>query len=100
MPRPPNLAADKFQERPSGASKMQESFTAAGAPPWIPLGEHAAFRSPRPLSWLPLPKNHTLPLGTLVLGLPPWLLTRYEVWPLPQHDGLDPPTAAQYENMP
>ena len=26
MPLPPNLAHNKFQERPSGASRMQETF--------------------------------------------------------------------------
>jgi len=29
MPPPPNLASDKFQERPSGASRMQENLLAA-----------------------------------------------------------------------
>jgi len=40
---PPNLAANKFQERPSGAStlysRVQENLLAARTPPRTPLGE-------------------------------------------------------------
>ena len=36
---PPNLAPNKFQDRPSGASRMQENLLVNGAPPRIPLGK-------------------------------------------------------------
>jgi len=42
-PCPPNLAPNKFQEWLSGASRMQENFTAAEAPPRTPLGELTAL---------------------------------------------------------
>ena len=33
----PNLATNKFPERPSGDSRMQENLLAEGAPPQTPL---------------------------------------------------------------
>jgi len=48
MPSPSNYAPNKFQERPSGASRMQENFLAARAPARTPLGELTHYPSP---SW-------------------------------------------------
>jgi len=44
------LASKKFQERLSGASRMQENLLAARAPPRTTLGEFSAI--PQPPSWL------------------------------------------------
>ena len=46
---PPNLAPNKFQERPSVASRMQENLLAAGASPWTSPGELTTL--PGPPSW-------------------------------------------------
>jgi len=46
---PLELGPNKFQERLSGASVIQENFLAAGAPPRTPLRELAALSRPR--SW-------------------------------------------------
>jgi len=35
---PPKRGPNKFQERLSGASRMQENLLAGGTPPWTPLG--------------------------------------------------------------
>jgi len=43
---PPNLAPNKFQERPSGASRMQENLLATGAPT---LGHLASVFGPSAL---------------------------------------------------
>ena len=40
---PPELGLDKFQERPSGASGIQQNLLAAGSPPRTPLEELAAL---------------------------------------------------------
>jgi len=46
----PELGLNKFQERPYGASTMQENLLAAGAPPRSPLGELTALsRTPDPV---------------------------------------------------
>ena len=45
---PSNYAPNKFQERPFGASRMQENFLAARAPARTPLGELTHYPSP---SW-------------------------------------------------
>jgi len=62
---PPNLAPNKFQERPTGASRMQENLLAAGAASHAQLG--SLQRSPRlpngregRRGWLPLLKNPSL----------------------------------------
>jgi len=43
MPPSPELGLDKFQERPSGASGIQQNLLAAGSPPRTPLEEIAAL---------------------------------------------------------
>ena len=69
-----NLAPNKFQERLSGASRMQENLLAArpGLCYTDPTGER-----PRPPSWwgggwLPLPKNPTPAVGSLSFWLRPF----------------------------
>jgi len=59
----PELGPNKFRERPSGASRMQENLCEAGAPPQTPLG--SLHRSPCPLAGgeeadCPLPNNPVL----------------------------------------
>jgi len=77
-PTRPNLAPNKYQERLSGASRMQENLLAAAPDPAMELT--ALPRSP---SWrrgagCPFPKPH--PLSTL-LGLAPD--PKQKTWPLP-----------------
>jgi len=43
MPPRTCIGLSKFQERPSGASGIQENLLAAGTPPWTPLGELAVL---------------------------------------------------------
>jgi len=82
---PPNLAPNKFQERPTGASRMQENLLAAGAPSHAQLG--SLQRSPMGLPngregrrGLVAPPQEPLPaLGPLGLAPDP----KSEVWPLP-----------------
>ena len=50
MPPPTNLAPNKFQERPPGASGIQGNLSAAGAPPRTLLDELAALSQAH--SWL------------------------------------------------
>jgi len=70
-PCPPYLVPNKFQERPSGASRIQENFQRSRlcrVPHWGSLQ-----RSPDPLAgWLPLFKNSTLSLRPLGLWLRPF----------------------------
>ena len=40
---PPNLAPNKFQEKPSGVPRMQENILAAGAMFRAPLGEQTVL---------------------------------------------------------
>jgi len=75
---PPELAPNKFQERLSGASRMQENFSCRA------LGEPTAL--PKPSSWwggwLPLPEEP----HPAVASDP-----NYRRLDHSQHDGLDPP---------
>jgi len=50
MPPPPNLAPNKFQERLSGASRMQENLLSARVPPRTPLGREVYSALPDPVS--------------------------------------------------
>jgi len=79
----PNLAPNKFQERPSGASGMQENLLAAGAPTRISLGELTAF--PQTTQYRrPVPTNATRALGPS--GYEASALAAYlkqKAWPLP-----------------
>jgi len=45
--RPPKLGPNKFQERPSRASRMKENLLAARTAPRTPLGEFTALPQPR-----------------------------------------------------
>jgi len=83
------LAPNKFQERPSGASRVQENLLAIGAPPQTPLGELTAL--PQTL-WLvgrrlaaPSQEPHPA-LGLLGLRLRP-----IGLHPLPKIGGLASP---------
>ena len=70
-PLPKKLGPNKFQEKPSGDSRMLENLSAAGAPSQAPLG--SLQHSPIPPcwwggGWLPLHKNPTPVLGSLGFG--------------------------------
>ena len=43
---PPNLAPNKFQDRPSGASRMQENLLVNGAPPRSRWGNYSTPQTP------------------------------------------------------
>jgi len=77
---PPELAPNKFQERPSDASRMREVLSARALPRTL-LGELTAL--PRSSTRLHLPKNPTPALGPLA-----------DIWasPLSQNRSLAPPT--------
>jgi len=46
MPPPPNLASNTFQERPSGASRIQQNILAARAPPGPRYRENTTLPQP------------------------------------------------------
>jgi len=98
-PPPPNLAPIKFQERPSGASSIQETLLAAADLLRTSLGELIALPSPLacgeeadcPLFKNPIPAVAPFDLGLRPIASP---LPRNRRFGPSQHDGLDPPMAA------
>jgi len=72
---PSELGPNKFQERPSGVSRMQENLTAAGAP--LPDRAGGVYSAPRgPLvggeeAGCPLPKNPASLSAIWASGLDP-----------------------------
>ena len=89
---PPNLAPNKFRERLSRPSRMQENLFAAGALPGPRCG--SLQRSSRPTSWFEggwLPPSRTpSPLSTIWASS----LTRNRRLGPSQRDGPDPPLVA------
>ena len=91
----PELAANKCQERPSGAStrRIEGNHFASVAPPWTPMGEPTALPQVSQLvgrDWLPPSQEPHHALGPLGLGLWPSSLAQEAS----QHDWLDPPMAS------
>jgi len=96
---PPELGPNKFQERPPGATRMQENFLAARAPPWTPLRvQGGAPAAKKGTKW----HSHTPSWWGGGWLFPPQELhpRSLSFWPRPtrnrrlgpsQHDGLDPP---------
>jgi len=75
---PPELAPNKCQERPSGAStrRIEGNHFASVAPPWTPMGEPTELPQVSQMvgmGWLPLDKNPTRswPFGPQTLALVP-----------------------------
>jgi len=97
---PPGIGPHKFQERPSGASRMPENLLAAWAPPRTPLGELTALprfhvADGKGASCMPAPHSqepHSAlsPLGLRAPALALTASARHENRRLcpSQHDGL------------